>query len=261
MLLRNARQLEGHALHARDGVIGQVKDFHFDDHHWNIRYCVVETGQWLQRRRVLISPVVMGSYDAALQVFPVDLTIEQVRTSPEIDTEKPVTRQHEEALQRHYGWPAYWESVFGAGGLAAPILTPVPATSTAEPGVTDVERPPTPRGDPFLRSVNDTIGYHIAASDGAIGHADDFLIDDEQWRVRYLVVDTRNWWPGRKVIVAPAWIFEVNWKEARVLVNLTRDMIRNSPPYEPTMTWSKDYAAALHEHYERARNPQRDHTR
>ncbi len=261
MLLKNARQLEGHALHARDGIIGQVKDFFFDDHQWHIRYCVVETGKWLQSRLVLVSPVVMSDYDPALQVFPVALSMEQVRTSPEVDTAMPVLRQHEEALRRHYGWPGYWESVFGAGGLAAPIMPPTPAANTSEPGLTDGDIPLKSRGDPFLRSVNDTIGYHLEASDGLIGHAVDFLIDDEDWRVRYLVVDTRNWWPGRKVIVAPTWILDVSWEKARVVVDLTRDMIRNSPPYEPSMPWSEDYAALLHEHYGRPRAEQRQHKR
>jgi hypothetical protein len=254
MVLRNAKQLEGHALRARDGVIGQVKDFYFDDRQWHIRYCVVETDTWLQNRRVLISPVLMGDYEAALQVFPVDLTMEQVRTSPAVDTAKPISRQYETELQQHYGWPAYWEGVFGAGGVAAPILTPTPAANTSEPGLTDGDVPLKKRADPFLRSVNDTIGYDIEASDGTIGHAEDFLIDGEDWRIRYLVVDTRNWWPGKKVVVAPAWILDVSWEKARVVVDLTRDLIKNSPAYKPAMPWSEDYAAALHAHYGRPRD-------
>jgi len=255
MLLK--RHLEGHALRARDGVIGKVKDFYFDDHQWYVRYCVVETGPWLHSRRVLISPAVMSQYDPAQQVFPVDLTMEQVRTSPDVDTEKPVSRQHEEALRQHYEWPAYWGGVIGAGGLEAPILTPTPVPYASEHDATDGNQPLKKRGDPFLRSANDTIGYHIEASDGPIGHVDDFLIGDRDWRIRYLVVDTRNWWPGKKVIVEPAWIVDVSWEKARVVVDLMRDVIRTSPPYDPTMSLSEDYAAALHEHYGRSREANR----
>jgi len=257
MLLRNAKRLEGHALRARDGMLGEVKDFYFDDHHWHVRYCVVETGRWLHSRRVLISSEVLGDYDATLEAFPVDLTMEQVRRSPDVDTDKPVSRQHEETLRQHYGWPGYWGIVLGADGLANPILEPTPATSDADAGFTDGDRPLKRRGDPFLRSVNDTIGYRLEASDGALGHVEDFLIDDEDWRIRYLVVDTRNWWAGRKVVVAPAWILDVSWEKARVAVDLTRNMIKNSPPYEPTMPWSEDYAGALHEHYGRLREERR----
>src|SRR4051812_30817342 len=108
MQLRNAKQLTGHALRAHDGVIGKVKDFYFDDLHWHIRYVVVDTGKWLQSRKVLISPVVMGDFDAGAQVFPIDLTRDQMRNSPDIDTNKPVSRQHEQQLALYYGWPGYW---------------------------------------------------------------------------------------------------------------------------------------------------------
>jgi hypothetical protein len=255
MLLRNAKQLEGHALRARDGVIGEVKDFYFDDRHWQIRYCVVQAGKWLQNRRVLISPVVFGDYDAAQQVFPVALTMQQVRDSPDIDTNKPVSRQHEEELASYYGWGG----VFMDGGLAAPIMTPPPPAGTSGPDLTDGNAPPKLRGDPFLRSVNDTAGYHIVALDGAIGHAEDFLVDDEAWRIRYLVIDTRNWLPGKKVIVAPAWIRDVSWENRQVTVDLSRDAIQASPPYEPTMQWSEDYAARLHEHYGRPQEVREPH--
>lgn len=259
MLLRNAKQLERHALRARDGEIGKVKDFYFDDHNWHLRYCVVDTGTWLQGRKVLISPVVMHPYDQVLKVFPVDLTIEQVRSSPDIDTDKPVSRQQEEALRQHYGWPGYWAAPFGDAGIP-PITPPAPASRT-EPGPTSGNLRPGSPGDPYLRSVNDTIGYHIEAIDGAIGHVEDFLIDDEDWRIRYLVIDTRNWWPGRKVIVAPSWIKDVSWEKSRVVLDLTRDTIKASPPYEPTMPWSEDYAAGLHAHYDRAFERKQQHKR
>lgn len=259
MKLRNAKKLEGHALRARDGVIGQVKDFYFDDHHWHVRYCVVETGQWLKSRQVLIAPVVLGDFDAGLKTFTVNLTIDQVRNSPDIDTAKPVSRQHEEQLQKYYGWPAYWGGSFYGGGLTAPpapIIPPTPAANSGEPAFTDGDRPLTARAgtskdDPHLRSVNDTIGYHIEAIDGAIGHVDDFLIDDEDWSIRYLAVDTRNWWPGKKVVIAPSWISDVSWTKSQVIVDLTRQAIKGSPAYDPSAPWSPAYAAELHDYYGR----------
>lgn len=255
MYLRNARQLEGHALRARDGVIGKVKDFYFDDRHWHIRYCVVDTGRWLESRLVLISTVVMGDYDTVQEAFPVDLSMDQVRNSPDIATNKPVSRQHEELLRQYYGWPGYWGEAF-----LGPIATPTAPANSSEPGLTDEDRPPKSSGDPFLRSSNDTIGYRVAAADGAIGHVEDFLIDDEEWLIRYLVIDTRNWWPGKKVIVAPSWIGDISWEKSQVVVDLTRDAIKASPPYEPTMPWNENYAVRLHEHYSRpAESRQRQH--
>jgi hypothetical protein len=253
MKLRNAKQLEGHALRARDGAIGQVKDFYFDDHHWHVRYCVVETGQWLKSRRVLISPAVLGAFDSGLKTFAVDLTTDQVRNSPDVDTDKPVSRQHEEELRQYYGWPAYWGGSFYGGGLTAPIIPPTPAANSAEPGLTDGDRPLTTKSDPHLRSVNDTIGYNIEAIDGAIGHVDDFLIDEEDWSIRYLAVDTRNWWPGKKVVIAPSWISNVSWTKSQVVVDLTREAIKGSPAYDPSTPWNPAYATELHDYYGRPR--------
>lgn len=244
MKLTNAKQLEGRSLRARDGAIGNVRDFYFDDHHWNVRYCVVETGEWLRSRKVLISPEVFRAYDWTRQLFPVDLTIDQVRNSPAIDTDKPVSRQHEEELRRYYGWPPYWGLALADGSVAPPLAVPVDVDA-------DV-RPLEFRGDPHLRSVNDTIGYHIEAIDGAIGHADDFLIDTENWRVRYLVIDTKNWWPGKKVIIAPAWIHHVSWTGSEIGVDLTRDVIRGSPEYNPWAAWNPKYGTQLHDYYRHA---------
>jgi len=255
MVLRNAKQLEGHVLQARDGLIGRVKDFYFDDAHWRVRYCVVETGEWLQSRRVLVSPTAMRPYDAALKVFPVDLTKEQVRHSPDVGTEVLVSRQHEEAIHRHYGWLPYWGSVLG-GAPILPVVSPTPTVGESGESVApEGERPLQKRTDPFLRSMNDTIGYHLDATDGTLGHVEDFLVHGEDWTIRYLVVDTRNGWPGKRVVLAPEWIAEVNWEKSRVAVDLTREMIDQSPVYDPSTPWA-DYGSRLDDYYRSLRQRQ-----
>ena len=62
------------------------------------------------------------------------------------------------------------------------------------------------RDDPHLRSSRAVTGYHIQATDGDLGHVEDFIVDDHSWTIRYMVLDTTNWWPGKKVLVAPDWI-------------------------------------------------------
>jgi len=243
MFLRNARQLEGCYLCARDGEIGVVHDFYFDEDDWHIRYCVIETGYWLQSRRVLISPVLMGTYDSVRRAFPVDLTMEQVRSSPDVDTTKPPDREYEEALRLHYGWPGYWDNVFSQGGLAAPVISTPPFAPAPEPELTDGDGPLRKPRDPYLRSVNDTFGYGIEATDGPIGHVDNFLIDDHQWGVRFLIVDTRNWWPGKQVLVERARIADIDWQSRQVKVDLTRAEIKNRPLYDPDKEWSEEDAA------------------
>jgi hypothetical protein len=252
-MLRHAKTLERCELRARDGKIGHVRDFHFDDRQWTVRYLVVDTGTWLDRREVLISPVALGVADWEQHLLPVDLTMAQVRRSPALDTTKPVTPEQELALTQYYNWPAYWS----AGGFPdiglAPLMMPVPPAlfaprpRRATAGAVEEEH--------HLRSVRDVTGYPLEAIDGAIGHVDDFLIDDCTWEIRYLVAATGNWLPGKKVILAPQWIHEVGWEEPRVYVDLTRATIKGSPAYHAGEAVTPDYAGQLHDYYGRPRHP------
>lgn len=263
-MLYNAKDLEGYALRARDGDIGKVRNFYFDDQHWHIRYFEVDTGHWLAGRRVLISPETVKWQQWADRVIPVDLTQDQVRNSPGIDPAEPVSRQHELELRHHYGWPPYWGVVFPEAAMSpAPPVAPLDAPTQRDARPAEASKRATAaaqegEGDPHLRSTGEIIGYHIEAADGPIGHVDDFLIDDDAWRIRYVVIDTRNWWPGKKVIVAPGWIREVSWAESKVFVDLARATIKGSPEYDPSTPVTAEYVGRLHDYYERPRYPDWD---
>jgi hypothetical protein len=105
--------------------------------------------------------------------------------------------------------------------------------------------------DPHLRSTREVIGYHIQARDGEIGHVEDLIVEDEIWFIRYLVIDTRNWLPGRKVLVAPAWAEQVNWVERRVYLDLSRETVKNSPEFDPSMPVNREYEVRLYDYYGR----------
>ncbi len=248
-MLRHAKQLEHYELRARDGKIGHVRDFLFDDRSWVVRYLVIDTGSWLNSRKVLVSPTAVSRAEWEQKLLPVNLTRDQVRTSPGIETEGPVTREQEAALSTYYNWPAYWGAVgFPDVGFALPTIPIVPppgaledATGTSTALLTEHH----------LRSVRAVTGHAIEATDGEIGHVDDFLIDDFNWSIRYLIVDTGNWLPGKKVILAPQWIHQVGWDEAKVFVDLTRAAVQASPPFDPAHPITGDYAGRLHDHYRR----------
>jgi hypothetical protein len=106
--------------------------------------------------------------------------------------------------------------------------------------------------DSHLRSTDEVTGYHIEASDGEIGHVADFLVDDETWAIRYLEVDTRNWWPGKKVLVSPHWLDNVSWPDSKVYVDLTRETIRNGPEWSDSMTVTREYENRLYDYYDRS---------
>jgi uncharacterized protein YrrD len=244
-MLRTARNLKGTSIAATDGNIGSVQDLYFDDRSWTVRYLVVDTGTWLPGRHVLISPIsVRASADPSS--VAVALTKAQVKDSPSVDIDKPVNRQYEEEYSRYYDYPYYWTGPYRWGPTPYPgamIMAGVPAA--------DVIAVAGAGGDPTLRSARDVMGYYIEATDGDIGHVEDFLLDDREWAVRYMIIDTRNWWPGRQVLISPAWIDRVSWPDSRVYVDLTREGVKTAPEYDPDHPLEREYEGRLYRHYGR----------
>lgn len=249
-MLRNVKDLRGYAIHATDGEIGKVEDFYFDDEDWAIRYLVVDTGSWLSSRKVLISPLALGHPDWMGKLLPVALTKSQVEHSPDIDTQKPVSRQHEAAYLRYYGQPYYWggAGLWGMGAFPAGLTTEhafeeeMKARRDSEAQAPD---------DIHLRSCNVVLGHHVHATDGDIGHVQDLIVDDGTWTIRYMIVDTSNWWGGHEVLVAPQWIEAVSWSDAKVDVNLTRQAVKGAPPYDSVAKLDRQQEQGMHEHYGR----------
>lgn len=264
-MLRNAQHLHSLELRTRDGVLGKVKDVYFDDLDWRVRYLVVDTGAWLRSRKVLISTAAVLGVEWAANKLVVNLTQEEVRQSPALDTERPVSRDQEKELNAYYGWPNYWgEASAPYRTDEEPIGVEVARPVAAAPGVIGVRGGvaipgPTagrvaPDGDPALRSAKEVGTYHLEATDGSVGHLEDFLIDDQSWAIRYVVVDTRNWLPGKRVVFSPDWISRVRWSESSVYVDLSREQVKASPEYDPQRTFDSEYADRLHDHYGRPRS-------
>jgi hypothetical protein len=80
----------------------------------------------------------------------------------------------------------------------------------------------------MLHKTSKVSGFHIHATDGAIGHVDDFLFD-ERWAIAYLVVDTSNWLGGRSVLISTSMVSRVDAPARRIDVNLTKDAIARGP--------------------------------
>jgi len=251
-MLWNASAINGYAIEASDGQIGTVTDFLFEDVGWVIRWLVVDTGSWLSGRKVLLPLSVLGKPDTSLRHFPVNLALQQVKDSPDIDTDRPVSRQMEADVYGYYGWDPYWTGgVFPAvGALVAPLVAPF---YLSEPrsglrGHVDADAPPD-EGDPHLRSIAAVTGYHIHAVDGEIGHVDDFLVDDADWSIRYLAVDTSNWWVGKEVLILPRSVREIDWANKLVHLDVNRQAVERSPAYSSSMTVDGVYERQLHNHY------------
>jgi len=242
-MLVKATTLNGYALESLDGNIGSVKDFYFDDRYWTIRYLVANTGNWLTGRKVLLSPYSLKGIDTAAKCVLVQLTKSQIEGSPSIDSDKPVSRHFEDSYYGYYGLPYYW----GGPLMWGCCLTPQPDS------IQSVVQAGTSSGwDSHLRSAHAVTGYHLLASDGEIGHVEDFVIDEETWAIRYLIVATTDFWPGKTVLISPQWIESVCWEECRVVIDLPRETIKEAPEYTDECLVTRDHEIRLYGHYSRS---------
>ncbi len=229
-MLNTAKILKGYKLSSLDGEIGKVKEFYFDDRHWAIRYLVADTGGWLTGRQVLISPYALAAVNKEEHYISVNLTKKQIEDSPSLDSDKPVSQQFEESYYGHFGWPLYWAgpNMWGPNPFIVRDREKWSGSTKSEKA-----------WNPHLRSTHVVSGYHVQAADGEVGHVED------------LIIDTQNWWPGNKLLVSPRWIERVDWSESKVLVNVPRETIKESPGYTSELLLTRDYETRLHRHYNR----------
>ena len=197
-MLRSMKDMEDYTIGATDGSIGRVKDFYFDDQAWVIRYLIVATGDESPQRKVLISPISIGRPNWSEKILPVSLTRAQVRKSPDIDTDKPVSRQHEMGYLGYYGYGTYW----GGGGLWGAGIYPDELQAGLQNEVSGADARH-PGDDVHLRSGNEIMRYYVHASDGDLGHVQGLIVDEKSWAIRYIIVNTSNWWLGHEVLIAP----------------------------------------------------------
>ncbi len=241
-MLTRAGTLKGAKLRGLDGDMGSVRDFYFDDHHWTLRYLVADTGHWLRERQVLIAPYALTAVAGDPHHIAVELTKQQIEDSPSLESDKPVSKQFEKAYYGYFEWPSYWGGA-ERWGYYPHIEHDRDQWKKGEAG--------DDHWNPHLRSTNDVSGYRIRAGADDIGHVDDFIIEDETWAIRYLVVDTGPWWSGKKVLVSPRWIDRISWSESTVYVELSPETVKGSPEYSDASLVTRDYEARLHRHYER----------
>lgn len=243
-MLRTLTALEGISIHALDGAIGTVKDTYFDDKTWTVRYLVVDTGTWLTGRGVLVAPHAVAGIEWLRRRLHVDLTRDEVCNSPGIDIDEPASRQHETAYFDYYGYPYYWAGSFRWGPTSYP--PPLALRRYLDAAVQEAQAgEQQSRNDPHLRSAEAVIGYHIEAIDDSIGHLDDFLFDVRDWSLQSVVVDARNWLPGRHLVVAVDWIERVSRHERKVFAGLTRGAVREAPRWDPSRALTPDYESYL----------------
>jgi sporulation protein YlmC with PRC-barrel domain len=249
VMLLVVSSLKGYQIEATDGLIGTVSDFLFDDRTWKIRWMVVDTGHWLTGRKVLIHPSAIGEPDFEAELVHVHLTQQKIKDSPDIMQDAPVTEQMEDHLYGYYGWDPMWGGAgyLSGGMIGYPLLSPLHNGGELREADRFEIRPND--GDPYLRSADAVKGYHIRATDETIGHVENFLVDDATWTIRYLIVDTRNWWPGKHVLLAPFAVRQIDWSSKQIRVNISSNQVKDAPAWDPLEQFDQAYERRLHTHY------------
>lgn len=241
-MLFKTKELKGFKLNCKDGILGKVKDFYFDDHYWTTRYLVADTGGWLSEKQVLISPYAITDVNEEEEYIMLDLSKKQIQDSPPLESDKPISKQYESSYYDYYRWPSYWDGNFMWGEY--------PYINRA-PGNWDQRTRSIKPWNPNLRSVHAVNGNYIEATDGEIGHVADFLIDSETWAIRYLIADTHNFWPGGKqVLLSPQWIDRVSWPDKRIYVDVSKATIKGAPEYTSDFLITRNYETGLYSYYD-----------
>ena len=215
-MIHDTKNFIGKTINAADGDLGHVSDLYFDDKSWAIRYVVVDTGNWLTGRQVLLSPHAFAESAINLaEKMRTHLTMQQIENSPSIETKRPVSRQFEEQYYQYYGWPTYWGAV---GMESAAIPAPMSAIPVREIEPAEVN----------LRSVKDVIGYKIQATDGAEGKVKSFSFNSLDWKITELIADTGHWFAGKQVSLFIESIDRIDYVDSTVYVNECKEDIRNT---------------------------------
>ena len=239
---RRVQDITKLTLYGVDGQVGTIRGLYFDDQNWAVRYLIVRTGGWLRGRHVLITPMAIGTIDDADASIRINLQKEQINHAPSIESTQSISRRYEQTYYERFQWAPYWQPDTTMWG------SPIPSPDASIAGLDESLCGEVPEQS-HLRSSTSVTGCEIHARDGEIGHMKDLVIDDEDWIIRYVEIDTRNWLPGKKVLVQTGRIGPFDRYSRSVTMALTRHAIQSAPPYDPSMLITPDYEVRLFKHY------------
>ena len=242
--MRSLEDLLGCSVSTADGVTGRLTDVYYDDRTWTVRYLVVDDIEEGTAAR-LVSPFLVDRVGGRPPQIDLSLDLDRLLEAPDVARERPVSLQAEREYFDYFGWPYYWQGAYAGGVAALPIAAPLPGPVTPPPEMLhaeadragDGETAGAPAGRPseashHLRSALETNGYHVQALDGEIGHVEDFLFDEVSWGILSVVVDTSNWWFGKKVALPAGQFTRVEWASRLVFVDETREQVQQTREFD-----------------------------
>ncbi|MDQ0207815.1 PRC-barrel domain-containing protein [Alkalicoccobacillus murimartini] len=257
-----AKTLESFSMNATDGELGSIADLYFESNTFTLRYFVGDTRTWFFGGKVLLSPEAVTSIDAEKEHINVNETKEQIKNSPKPSEHEPVSRQYEAELRDHYGWKHYWGAPIGGVGAgmgtpgaypAAPglIIPPPVSNPQSDQGEYESEALSHQTNHNFLQSINDLRGYTIHAKNGEVGKVLDFMLNEHDWSINYIIVDVGGVFTREPVPLAAEWITDISWQDKTITVNVEKELIERAPNYELHEPFTREHEAELYSHYNR----------
>ena len=238
-MLQSLQHLSGFKLHATDGDIGSVQEWYFDDFEWTIRYLVVDTGNWLIHRKVLVPPYAFEGIDRSEKIIRLNISKQQVEDSPPIETHQTVSRQREQEYFQHFGWPWYGAAIWE--GAVMP-MTPMPGAQPEKVATSPPE-------DVHLRSAQEVKGYRLRADNETVGRLEDYLVEDSKWFIQYLVVSLTGTKPAHHTLMLPGWVDRLSWRHGEVRLKVPANVVRDAPVFVPTQPLTREREEALFKDY------------
>lgn len=229
--LKGFTGFSGFRMGAIDGEIGIIKEVYFDDQQWVVRYLIVKAGNWLNGRLTLISPQALLAPDWDNELFPTNLTIDQIRHGPDIDTDKPLYRQQEISLYQHFPWSIYW------------TLGAMPLEESLDMAIKDIETDNTP--DPHLRSSDKVAEYRVFSQESEVGSVEDFILETNSWKIDFIVVKLGSWMSSKKVLLPVNWIASIDLATSRINLTRTMHQLQNCAEFDPDAPVNEAYEKVL----------------
>lgn len=243
---RSLKKLIGYSIEALDGVKGKVKDFLFDEENWAVKYLEVDLGSVLPAKKVLIPKTLLKQPDWSTHQFAVELTKSDIEKSPPLEEHLPVSKKYEKELNSYYDSYNKW-LYYNVPPIDSAVVVYPPRPLTVPTKILHENEL-----DTVLRSFNEVKGYHIKALDGRLGHLDDVIIDDIDWQIVYVVVDTSDWFPwSKKVLISMPWLNKISYLNREISINLHIASIKSAPEFNPSTPINEKYEMHLYDYYGR----------
>ncbi|MEJ2545772.1 MAG: PRC-barrel domain-containing protein [Calditrichaceae bacterium] len=228
---------------SKNNIEGTILDMYFDDLFWNIQYIVAETGGFLPEKVIIISHYLLGKPEFNSKTLPLNTSFDTKSDGNNTQFLRPVSENKIINASKILEWPLNQTNLKALNSSEMKNLVT---------NMGNDEDKITPKTNPHLRSWNEVLGYNIQAKNGEIGHVDDFIVETDNWKIRYMIIDTHNWLPGSKdVLISPAWIEKIKWNNNLVYVDLNKEAIKNSPDYDPDKPIDDEFELKLFKYYGR----------